>query len=405
MKWKLTLGAIAVFSLLAVSEQTFADSSIYRLYNPTLKEHLFTSDTNEYDVLSSKGWNQEGLAWYAPDNGQQVTRLYSKITHKHLYTTDQNEVSVLTRSGAWVQDAMSFYSGGDTPIYRLYHEGIKTHLLTADTNEYQTLAGAWNQEGVKLYATALPDSDRSSSIAQPTSKVIKTLPVGEQGIENTPSTDTIEADVSLTGSGTGYHAKLVMATATSAISFGIQYDTGAGDPDFRNQLAFMVENVASNASGQQAYSWTNHVGELGQTYHIMLTLDEATGNYAGYINGSQVITGNNAMLTSQAIAARGEKIYLRTEGSGRKEGDNISASFSNVKLKTNGVYDPNIAWTTHFYQENPGVSISGDVTNHTISGIMTGMGTHVDWDSAYESFSGILQYDNVVQENPTSQTN
>ncbi|MBM7642896.1 hypothetical protein [Streptococcus loxodontisalivarius] len=151
------------FLLLAFSGKAQADSSIYRLYNPTLKEHLFTADANEYNVLASRGWSQEGTAWYAPDGGSPVTRLYSKITHKHLYTTDSNEVAVLTSSGAWTRDAMSFYSGGSVPVYRLYHAGIKTHLLTTDANEYNTLAGAWNAEGVKLYATAVGQPKAASS--------------------------------------------------------------------------------------------------------------------------------------------------------------------------------------------------------------------------------------------------
>ncbi|MBM7636803.1 hypothetical protein [Streptococcus saliviloxodontae] len=156
---------VACFATLLGANSVKADSSIYRLYNPTLQEHLFTADANEYNVLASRGWRQEGTAWYAPDGGSPVTRLYSKITHKHLYTTDSNEVAVLTGTGAWTQDAMSFYSGGTVPVYRLYHAGIKTHLLTTDANEYQVLAGAWNAEGIKLYATGIgrPSTSNSSS--------------------------------------------------------------------------------------------------------------------------------------------------------------------------------------------------------------------------------------------------
>ncbi|MBM7636681.1 hypothetical protein [Streptococcus saliviloxodontae] len=149
------VGAVLATALVATNDVK-ADTAIYRLYNPSLKEHLFTADQNEYNVLASRGWSQEGQSWIAPDEGVAVTRLYSKITHKHLYTTDANEIMVLTASGAWTQDAMSFYSGGSIPIYRLYHAGIQTHLLTADTNEYSVLSGAWNPEGIKLYAKLLP---------------------------------------------------------------------------------------------------------------------------------------------------------------------------------------------------------------------------------------------------------
>ena len=55
-------------------------------------------------------------------------------------------------------------------------------------------------------------------------------PAVYQTIENTASEYSIEADVSLTGTGTGYHAKLVACTATSAFSFGIQHDEYAAAP-------------------------------------------------------------------------------------------------------------------------------------------------------------------------------
>jgi hypothetical protein len=52
------------------------DVKIYRLYNPGLKEHLYTSDANEKDVLyANAGWGYEGVAWYAPSKGKPVYRL------------------------------------------------------------------------------------------------------------------------------------------------------------------------------------------------------------------------------------------------------------------------------------------------------------------------------------------
>ena len=77
---------------------------VYRLYHPDLRVHLYTKDTNEYKVLASRGWKQEGVA---------------------------------------------YYSYGSIPVYRLYHPGLKKHLYTKDTNEYKVLAErGWLQEGV-----------------------------------------------------------------------------------------------------------------------------------------------------------------------------------------------------------------------------------------------------------------
>lgn len=38
---------------------------VYRLYNSYSRTHLLTADANEYNVLGSQGWNQEGVAFYA----------------------------------------------------------------------------------------------------------------------------------------------------------------------------------------------------------------------------------------------------------------------------------------------------------------------------------------------------
>lgn len=39
-----------------VTEESGVPQSLYRLYNSTLKVHLYTKDTNEYQVLATRGW-------------------------------------------------------------------------------------------------------------------------------------------------------------------------------------------------------------------------------------------------------------------------------------------------------------------------------------------------------------
>lgn len=129
---------------------------IYRLYNPSTSEHLYTTDKNEYETLYKKhGWGQEGIAWKAPRSGTPVYRLYQPGLDNHLYTTDQNEIKVLTSKYGWKKDNGGqpvFYSGGSTPIYRVYNKGLRgLHHLTTDLNEYNTLPKyGWAKEGQKL---------------------------------------------------------------------------------------------------------------------------------------------------------------------------------------------------------------------------------------------------------------
>ncbi len=85
---------------------------VYRLYHAGTRDHHYTKDYNEYQVLAGRGWKQEGVAWYSDD----------------------------------VEGV---------PVYRLYHEGTLNHHYTKDYNEYQVLAGrGWKQEGVAWYGVA-----------------------------------------------------------------------------------------------------------------------------------------------------------------------------------------------------------------------------------------------------------
>ena len=142
-----------IFSYLAFGKTVLADTGLYRLYHPDLQVHLYTTDTNEYKVLGTRGWLQEGLAWNTADKeGDAVYRLYHPGLRVHLYTKDTNEYKVLATRG-WLQEGPAYRSHGTLPIYRLYHPGIRKHLYTKDTNEYKVLGTrGWKQEGVAWYS-------------------------------------------------------------------------------------------------------------------------------------------------------------------------------------------------------------------------------------------------------------
>ncbi|MBQ1383034.1 MAG: hypothetical protein IIY73_03905, partial [Solobacterium sp.] len=149
--------------------------TIYRLYNPNTKEHLWTASKKEYDTLpgTGYGWKQEGIAWYAPKpdkaGGETATwggdatvkgvyRLFNKKTGDHHYTSDLHETEVLTTQYGWVYDNNAkplFYSGGDIPIYRLYNKSFVrgSHHFTKSKKEYDTLPDyGWRQEGIAFRA-------------------------------------------------------------------------------------------------------------------------------------------------------------------------------------------------------------------------------------------------------------
>lgn len=216
-----------------------------------------------------------------------------------------------------------------------------------------------------------------------TTELVTVAPDGT--IAGTPSWASIEADVSLSGSGTGFHAKLVMCTPTSAVSYGIQYDSCAAAP-YTGKTMALVENIGSNNPGGQSYFRPSNVElQLEQSYHMMLTLNR-DGSGSVYLDGNKIGDYYNPNLGYQDI------VYLRVEGSGRKNGDSVYANFNNIKLKVNGSYQPGKEWGIHEFQQNPGIGANASTTNVYIAGTVVGIADHEDWDSRYNDVSGIIQF-------------
>jgi hypothetical protein len=136
----------------------------YRLYHDGTKEHLYTTDLNEYNVLGSRGWTQEGIAYKMLTNGiyQGVAtvplfRVYHPGILQHLWTTDSNESLVLGGTTAWSYEATIGYLlptqvAGTVPLYRMSLASPAIHVWTTDQNEYDTLATrGWVKEGIVGY--------------------------------------------------------------------------------------------------------------------------------------------------------------------------------------------------------------------------------------------------------------
>jgi alpha-tubulin suppressor-like RCC1 family protein len=133
----------------------------YRLYLEATKEHLYTTDFNEYTVLPSRGWIQEGAAYRLLTNGLYngvatipLFRVYHPGIQQHHWTTDANEAMVLGRTSAWhfegtVGYLLPTHEPGSVPLYRLALASPPLHLWTTDRNEYDTLAlRGWVREGI-----------------------------------------------------------------------------------------------------------------------------------------------------------------------------------------------------------------------------------------------------------------
>jgi uncharacterized delta-60 repeat protein len=134
-----------------------------RLYNDFTKEHLYTTDTNEYATLPSRGWSQEGIGYTMFSNAGTYSgvytvplyRFYQAASMQHHWTTDWNEAMVLAASGSWGYEGISGYvlpspAGNSTPLFRLSYAIPALHLWTLDANEKDVLSTqrGWTYEGV-----------------------------------------------------------------------------------------------------------------------------------------------------------------------------------------------------------------------------------------------------------------
>jgi hypothetical protein len=136
---------------------------MYRLYSHITKEHLYTTDTNEYAVLGTRGWVQEGIAYTMFSSGGSydaqyaipLYRMYHGGIQQHHWTTDSNEVMSLAAGGAWSYEGIPGYvlpvaGAGTTPLYRLSYFNPPLHLWTTDLNEKNVLFTqyGWAYEGI-----------------------------------------------------------------------------------------------------------------------------------------------------------------------------------------------------------------------------------------------------------------
>lgn len=387
--------ALAVSSFVGTGINVKAEGEVpvYRLCNLGTNEHLYTTSQAEVkDLVATATWRDEGTGWIAPDSGVGVYRLYHRGIDDHLYTTDSHEVSVLTGQG-WSLDNNGnplFYSGGNTTVYRLNNDSTKRHLLTADSNENNTLiAGrSWVAES-GINCLRRPANTTPAPQQTPTPQPTPQAPVmGTNTIENTTAKYAIEARMQLSGTGTGYHAKLVFGTPTSAVSFGIQCDSTAYDP-YKNVPIYLVENIRSNAPGMQDYK---RLGAASANPKVMLSA-YADGNIVLYVDGNEIGRVHNPELANTDPTFT----YVMCEASGRKLGDTVSATFSDVKIKKGGAYNPNATYYTNQIHSNRGISVNFPATvngpcNGVISGTVLDIPAESDWDVNFDDVSGKVEF-------------
>lgn len=290
--------------------------AMYRLYNPHTGEHFYTSSVQERNQVMKAGWSYEGIGWYAPlKSSVPVYRLYNRNAGDHFYTTDTGEAGSLKALG-WSDEGIGWYSDtaeNHVPIYRQYNPNAKTgtHNYTVSQDENNILvAKGWHGEGIGWYGT------RASEVT----------------FENDPAYASIEADVVLDGSGSGYHAKLDISSSHGSngqiASWGINYEKDVHNLGkiFSNDTCYLVENISDHANqgGGQGKQYIRYPGAKRKAAE-KIRLSYYTDGTIGYYVNNRLYNRISTNLTPPFI--------FTVEGSCARNGDSINALFRNVRVK------------------------------------------------------------------------
>lgn len=140
----------------------YAYYPVYRLYNPAINDHLYTTNAGERNSAASWIWHYEGQSWMAASVGSPVYRLSNPYTGTHMFTMSADEYNLLA-DGGWQQEGVAFYSPLEddaerVPVYRLSDPDTGDHFFTAsETERNGLLAGGWADEGVAWYGHVVPE--------------------------------------------------------------------------------------------------------------------------------------------------------------------------------------------------------------------------------------------------------
>ncbi len=136
----------------------------FRLFNPVVRAHIYTTDANENSVLSTRGFSPDGPVGDLLTRGATISgrptvplfRLYNSALQRHLYTTDANEYNVLGNLG-WTKEGETGFLASSpnpfsTPFHRLYNSTVLRHLWTTDQNEVNVLVSlGWSYDALVGY--------------------------------------------------------------------------------------------------------------------------------------------------------------------------------------------------------------------------------------------------------------
>ena len=118
-------------------------TAVYRLFNTKNGQHFYTANKEEHDILVTKGWNDEGIAWQVrATTAKPIYRLFDKFgTGNHLFTSDAATCDSYIAKG-WADEGIAWYAeaSGGRAVYKLTKDAYE--LLTTSAAEKDALTAA-----------------------------------------------------------------------------------------------------------------------------------------------------------------------------------------------------------------------------------------------------------------------
>lgn len=336
------------------------------------------------------GWNTMANGKGIPyADGQDVTQLATESNHGQtitLYAQWTLNAPKLKKLKTTVPGALkiTYSKVSKASSYQLQYSTSKKFKKATSVKLKKGTSSAEINDLVpgKTYYVRIRSYDKKKYSAW--SKVLSKKTKNGSTLVNTKALTGIEADITMSGSGSGFHAKLVLVTPLSAVSYGIQYDRHAVAP-YTGKAMAMIENVASNAAGGQSYTRPgNKELQVGKKYHFMITIDK-NGRGDVYLDYKKIGSFSNSHLANTAV-------YPRVEAAVRLNGDSVKATFDNIRMRRGGTLQKGLFPDGRIEKSNSGIKTKRTKNQNKVVISGTGRGINGDWDSDYERVSGIYSF-------------
>ena len=144
---------------------------VFRLLNPDVGVHFYTTDVAERDeFIASGNYESEGASFVSVDpdaeGAEEVYRFFNATTGVHLYTTSETErdsirenLSEFTFEGE-VFNAYATEVEGSIPVYRFFNPALGVHFYTPSQVERDSVEANlpnYESEGIAYYAFPLEE--------------------------------------------------------------------------------------------------------------------------------------------------------------------------------------------------------------------------------------------------------